>query len=77
MAGIEGGLEGTMAALAEQVDRKVMTRLMVLLVVAAFAHNLFHERGHWLTGTLLGNPMSMSSNFTWPTSGRYLEEWHS
>ena len=52
-------------------------QLMLLLLVAAFAHNLFHEFGHWLVGTLLGNPMSMSLNFAWPTSGQYLEEWHS
>lgn len=59
-----------------QSDRKVTTRLVLLLLVAAFAHNLFHEFGHWLVGTLLGNPMSMSLNFAWPTNGRYLEEWH-
>jgi hypothetical protein len=57
-------LEGTMVALSEQMDRKVMTRLMFLLLVAGFAHNLFHEFGHWLTGTLLGNPMSMSRDST-------------
>lgn len=59
-----------------QSDRKVTTRLVLLLLVAAFAHNLFHEFGHWLVGTLLGNPMSMSLNFAWPTNGHYLEEWH-
>ena len=50
---------------------------MLLLLVAAFAHNLFHEFGHWLVGTLLGDPMSMSLNYAWPTRGHYLEEWHS
>lgn len=54
----------------------VTTRLMLLLLVAAFVHNLFHEFGHWLVGTLLGNPMSMSLNFAWPTNGHYLKEWH-
>lgn len=47
-----------------------------LLLVAAFAHNLFHEFGHWLVGTLLGNPMSMSLNLAWPTAGHYLADWH-
>jgi len=58
-------------------DRKLITQLMLLLLVAAFAHNLFHEFGHWLVGTLLGNPMSMNLNLAWPTGGQYLEEWHS
>ena len=59
-----------------QMDRKLTTRLVLVLIVAAFAHNLFHESGHWLVGTLLGNPMSMNLNFSWPTSGHYLEDWH-
>jgi len=58
------------------VDRQLTTRLVLVLIVAAFAHNLFHEFGHWLVGTLLGDPMSMNLNFTWPTSGRYHENWH-
>lgn len=57
-------------------DHKLTTRLVLVLLVAAFAHNLFHEFGHWLVGTLLGNPMSMNLNFAWPTRGHYLEEWH-
>ena len=70
-------LEEAMPVSLRQMDRKVITPLMLLLLVAAFAHNLFHEFGHWLVGTLLGNPMSMSLNFAWPTRGQYLEEWHS
>jgi hypothetical protein len=56
--------------------RREIARLGVLLLVAAFAHNLFHEFGHWLVGTLLGNPMSMSLNLAWPTSGHYAAGWH-
>jgi hypothetical protein len=56
--------------------RRDLIHLGVLLIVAAFAHNLFHEFGHWLVGTLLGNPMSMSLNLAWPTSGHYLAGWH-
>lgn len=59
-----------------QTDRTLTIQLMVVLLVAAFAHNLFHEWGHWLVGTLLGNPMSMNLNFAWPTNGRYLADWH-
>lgn len=57
-------------------DPRLTTRLVFVLLGAAFAHNLFHEFGHWLVGALLGNPMSMNLNFAWPTSGRYLEDWH-
>lgn len=56
--------------------RREIIELGLLLFVAAFAHNLFHESGHWLVGTLLGNPMSMSLNLAWPTSGHYLADWH-
>lgn len=59
------------------MDGNVITRLMVLLLIAAFAHNFFHEFGHWLVGTVLGNQMSMTLNGTWPTNGGYTQEWHS
>ncbi len=52
-------------------------RLMLMLLLAAYASYLFHEFGHWLVGTLLGNEMSMSLNGAWPTSGVYLKESHS
>jgi uncharacterized membrane protein len=53
-------------------------QLAFLLVVAAYAHNPFHEFGHWLVGTLLGNQMSMNFNGTWITGGgSYHEAWHS
>jgi hypothetical protein len=52
-------------------------RLMLVLLLAAYASYLFHEFGHWLVGTLLGNEMSMSLNGAWPTSGVYLKESHS
>lgn len=50
---------------------------MLLLVVAAYAHNLFHEFGHWLAGTMLGNQMGMNLNYVWVIGGGYLREWHS
>ncbi len=52
-------------------------RLMLVLLLSAYASYLFHEFGHWLIGTLLGNKMSMSLNGAWPTSGVYLRESHS
>ena len=52
-------------------------RLMLMLLLAAYVSYLFHEFGHWLVGTLLGNEMSMSLNGAWPTSGVYLRESHS
>ena len=51
-------------------------RLMLVLLLSAYASYLFHEFGHWLIGTLLGNKMSMSLNGAWPTSGVYLKESH-
>jgi len=57
------------------MDRKTIAWLGFLLLAAAFAHNLFHEFGHWLVGTVLGNPMSMNLNFAWPTRGHYLAAW--
>ena len=50
---------------------------MAVLVIVAFAHNLFHEFGHWVVGTVLKNDMAMSLNGTWPKGGEYLQEWHS
>jgi hypothetical protein len=59
------------------MGRKRIVQLALLLIVAAYAHNLFHEFGHWLVGTILGNQMSMNLDGTWPTSGGYLQGWHS
>ena len=52
-------------------------RLMLMLLLAAYASYLFHEFGHWLVGTLLGNEMSISLNGSWPKSGNFLKESHS
>ncbi len=67
----------TDASSATKTDRKRIALLALLLLVAAYAHNLFHEFGHWLVGTILGNQMSMSLDGTWPTSGGYHQQWHS
>ena len=56
---------------------KVIIRLMLVFLLAAYASYLFHEFGHWLVGTLLGNEMAMSLNGAWPKSGTFLKESHS
>ena len=37
---------------------------------------IFHEFGHYLTGTLLGNSMEMDLNGSRPVLGVFIEEWH-
>lgn len=49
--------------------------LLVALVPAALLTALFHELGHWLAGTGLGNEMRMSLNAARPVAG-YGEGWH-
>jgi len=51
-------------------------RLVLILLLAAYASYLFHEFGHWLAGTLLGNEMIMTLNGTYPQSGSFLADWH-
>jgi hypothetical protein len=67
----------TDACSARKMDRKLIIQIALMLIVAAYASYLFHEFGHWLVGTLLGNEMSMRLNGAWPTSGIYLKESHS
>ena len=62
---------------SRQLKRQEILGLVLILFFTAFATNIFHEFGHWLAGTLLGNEMSMSLNGTWPTNGNYLKESHS
>jgi hypothetical protein len=50
---------------------------MLILFLAAYASFVFHEFGHWLIGTLLGNEMAMSLNATWLKSDSFLKESHS
>ena len=61
---------------AQKIASKDFRRLMLVVLFAAYASHLFHEFGHWTTGTLLGNEMSMSLNRAWPTNGSYLKESH-
>ena len=60
-----------------QMKSQDIIRLMLVFLLAAYASYLFHEFGHWLVGTLLGNEMAMSLNGTWLKSGTFLKESHS
>ena len=46
------------------------------MILSAFGSFLFHEYGHWLGGTLLGNEMVLTLNSAYPQNGYYLAEWH-
>lgn len=52
-------------------------KLILTLLLSAYASYLFHEFGHWLIGALLGNEMAISLNGSWPKSGSFLKESHS
>jgi len=60
-----------------EIDKSKVISLALIMIGGAFAHNLFHEFGHWTVGTLLGNDMGMNLNLTWPTNGGYIDESHS
>jgi hypothetical protein len=47
-------------------------KFFLLLILAAYVSNLFHELGHWSVGELLGNEMAYSLNYAWPKSGSYV-----
>lgn len=59
------------------MKKLTVIRLILILLLAAYVSYLFHEFGHWLVGTLLGNEMAISLNGSWPESGNFLEESHS
>ncbi len=70
-------LMGRSKSESRQLKHQEIIGLILILLFTAYASNIFHEFGHWLAGTLLGNEMSMSLNGTWPTNGNYLKESHS
>jgi hypothetical protein len=57
-------------------DKKVLTKLFLLLIPVAYASYLFHEFGHWIIGEVLGNEMAYSLNYVWPKDGHYINENH-
>jgi hypothetical protein len=50
--------------------------ILVALLAVFFSWEL-HEFFHWLTGTVLGNAMTMTLNSTFVSNGKYLQSWHS
>jgi hypothetical protein len=58
------------------VDKKILVRLYLLFIPAAYFSYLFHEFGHWVVGEFLGNDMIYSLNYVWPKGGHYLDESH-
>lgn len=56
-------------------SRPRLAPFLLALVPASLLTALFHELGHWLAGTGLGNEMTMSLNAARPVDG-YRAEWH-
>lgn len=61
---------------ARKISNKDLPILILVILCAGYPSHLFHEFGHWLVGTLLGNEMSMGLNRAWPVSGNYFQESH-
>ncbi len=53
---------------------RIDIRFFLLFIPVAYCSYLFHELGHWSVGELLGNRMSYSLNYVWPTDGHYVRE---
>ena len=57
------------------MNQKRIVYVLIVLVAVVFTM-LFHEFGHYLTGSLLGNTMKMNLNWVTPEGGSYAECWH-
>ncbi len=55
-------------------QRPIDVRFFLLFIPVAYCSYLFHEFGHWGVGEILGNRMSYSLNYVWPTDGHYIRE---
>lgn len=53
-------------------DYKQVIVLYSVFIPVAFIHNYFHEFGHRLIGTFIGNDVGISLNGVWPLTGHYL-----
>jgi hypothetical protein len=57
-------------------DIKQILILSMIFIPIAFAHNYFHEFGHWIIGKLLGYEMGISLNGVWLKEGHYISDKH-
>jgi len=55
-------------------DIKKVLFLSLLFIPIAFAHNFFHEFGHWIVGKLQGYNIGIRLNGVWLKEGNYLTE---
>ncbi len=53
---------------------RIDVRFFLLFIPVAYCSYLFHEFGHWSVGEFLGNRMSYSLDYVWPTDGHYVRE---
>lgn len=58
------------------MNPKITLSYIVWLFVAVFLSCFFHELAHWLAGTVLGNPMTMSMNTVKTVAESYTADWH-
>ena len=59
------------------VDKKVIVKLLLLFIPAAYITYLFHEFGHWIVGEIFGNDMVYSLNGVWPRNDHFIKSIHS
>jgi len=59
-----------------QMKSQTVIRLILTLLVAAYASFAFHELGHWLAGRLLGYEVAMDLNGTWIKGGQFTKVSH-
>lgn len=60
----------------ERERTSVNGKYILVVGLAVFLSWVVHEFAHWLAGQILGNPMAMTLNTSYPTNGDYKEAWH-
>ena len=54
----------------------IRRKKIVYIFLEVLITMIFHEFGHYLTGSLLGNSMEMDLNGSRPVQGEFIEDWH-
>ncbi|MFT3844209.1 MAG: hypothetical protein QM725_04090 [Lacibacter sp.] len=57
-------------------ESNISWKIILFFIPVAFGSYLFHEFGHWISGELSGNKMTMGLNNAAPQSGMFLKESH-